>query len=130
MRPFIALAAAAWLAGCATPPAPASLTGPAWTIESIAGEVPAGGRPATLQFSAAGRLAGQGPCNRYGGSWRQEGDELQVRALFATRMACPEPAMAQEAVFLRALEAGRAELRGAGRLEITGRDGARIVARR
>lgn len=116
------------LGGCAAALPPAgTLTGPAWTIESIAGEASA--RPATLRFEEA-RLAGQGPCNRYAGAWRMEGGALRVGPLVATRMACPEPAMAQEARLLRLLDTGRLERLTADRLEITGADGARLVARR
>jgi heat shock protein HslJ len=119
----------ALLAGCATAPAATTLTGPAWTLESIAGEAPAGARPATLRFEE-GRLAGQGPCNRYGGSWRLEEGQLRLSALFATRMACPQPAMAQEARLLRLLESVRVHRLTSDRLEIIGEGGARLVARR
>ncbi len=125
----LTLATLALLAGCAVAPKAGTLTGPAWTIESIAGEAPAGPRPATLRFEE-GRLAGQGPCNRYGGAWRMEGEQLRIDALLATRMACPEPAMAQEARLLRLLETARLGRLTADRLEITGADGARLVARR
>ncbi len=120
------------LGGCAAAftiasPSGGTLAGPAWTIESIAGEAPA--RPATLRFEEA-RLAGQGPCNRYAGAWRMEGGALRIGPLVATRMACPEPAMAQEVLLLRLLDTGRLERLTADRLEIIGTDGARLVARR
>jgi heat shock protein HslJ len=116
------------LAGCAaSPPLAGTLAGPAWTLESIAGEAPA--RPSTLRFEE-GRLAGQGPCNRYAGAWRIEGGALSIGPLVATRMACPEPAMAQEARLLRLLDSARLERLTADRLEIIGADGARLVARR
>lgn len=121
------IALAVTLGACATPPAPATLTGPEWRLESIAGAAPA--RPSTLRFEE-GRLAGRGPCNNYGGSWRMEGGQLRTGALIATRMACPEPAMGQEGVLLRLIETGRIARLTGDRLELVGSDGTRLVARR
>lgn len=115
------------LAACATPPGPATLTGPEWRLESIAGAAPA--RPSTLRFEE-GRLMGRGPCNNYGGPWRMEEGQLRTGPLIATRMACPEPAMGQEGVLLRLIETGRLTRLTPDRLELVGRDGTRLVARR
>lgn len=115
------------LAACATPPGPATLTGPEWRLESIAGAAPA--RPSTLRFDED-RLMGRGPCNNYGGSWRMEEGRLRTGPVIATRMACPEPAMGQEGMLLRLIETGRIARLTPDRLELVGADGTRLVARR
>lgn len=122
-----ALALSLSLAACASAPGPATLTGPEWRLESIAGAAPA--RPSTLRFEED-RLMGRGPCNNYGGGWRMEEGQLRTGALIATRMACPEPAMGQEGVLLRLIETGRIARLTPDRLELVGSDGTRLVARR
>lgn len=121
------IALAVTLGACATPPGPATLTGPEWRLESIAGAAPA--RPSTLRFEE-GRLMGRGPCNNYGGTWRMEEGRLRAGPLIATRMACPEPAMGQEGMVLRLIETGRIARLTGDRLELLGSDGTRLVARR
>lgn len=81
--------------GCAGT-AEGRLLGPAWRIETIAGEAVMGRRPVTLEFRPGGRVGGQGPCNRFMGAWRMEQDALRIGPLATTMMMCEEPAMRQE----------------------------------
>ena len=60
-----------------------------------------------VQVKSGGELAGNGGCNRFFGRYKITGDAIEIGPLGATRMACPEPAMALEARFLAALEAAR-----------------------
>jgi heat shock protein HslJ len=48
------------------------------------------------------RVRGSGGCNRLTGTYRQEGDDLTIGPLAATKMACPD--LAAESAFLAALE--------------------------
>lgn len=108
----------------------ARLAGPDWTVASIGGDAPAGERPVTLGLDAAGRVSGQGPCNRILGSWRLDDDRLVFGPLASTMMACPDPAMAQEQTLFRILQTARSWRIGeTGELTIEGEGGA-VVARR
>lgn len=59
----------------------------------------------TLEIdAAAGRASGKGGCNRYFGGMTLSGTQLSVSGIGATQMACPPPAMDEEAAYLSALE--------------------------
>jgi heat shock protein HslJ len=72
-----------------------------------------GGRPlrddvaSTIGFGSDGRVAGNAGVNRFGGSYRIEGDAIELGPFFSTRMAGPEPAMRQEQDFLITLSGRR-----------------------
>jgi heat shock protein HslJ len=51
----------------------------------------------------AGRVAGKAGCNRYFGGYTREGTTLTIGQAGATRMACAEAVMRQEAAYLAAL---------------------------
>lgn len=59
--------------------------------------------PASLQFLANGRLAGNASCNRLIGSYTQTGDNLTVKPAGTTMMMCPEALMGQERRLLQIL---------------------------
>lgn len=64
----------------------------------------AAGTTISLLF-AEGKVAGQA-CNRYNGSFTQDGDQVTISPLATTRMMCPEPGvMEQESAYLSALQA-------------------------
>lgn len=115
-----ACAAALVLAGCvqvnvkrATPPLPDRLAGSRWLLEDLAGRGVLDRAQATLEFPAAGRIAGNGSCNRFTGAATIDGDRLKVDTVAATRMACPPALMEQEDRYLAALGAAeRIELEG------------------
>jgi heat shock protein HslJ len=65
----------------------------------------AAGGDITVQF-ADGQVSGSGGCNRFGGSYTQDGDRLKFGTLAATQMACIDDAvMQQEQQFFQMLAA-------------------------
>jgi len=91
--------------------AQAQLAGDEWRTVEIGGvQIPSNAR-VTIRFSDAGKVEGFGGCNRFFGAYTLAGDRLQVGQLGATRMACPEPVMSNEARFLNALEDTRRYVR-------------------
>ncbi|WP_304617424.1 META domain-containing protein [Paracoccus sp. (in: a-proteobacteria)] len=101
------LAAVAALAACRTPapaPTPFALeSGQRFAVTQIEGQpAPA---DVTLEVVEAGRLAGQGPCNRWFANFNQDGAILRIGPAGATRMACLDEArMDAENGFFAALE--------------------------
>lgn len=101
----------------AVPPPPSSLVGTQWRLESLAGRPALDGVEATLEFPEAGRIAGNGSCNRFDGAATITGERMQMGAIAATRMACEPARMDQENRYLAAL----------GAAERIAMDGARLV---
>jgi len=84
---------------------PFSLIGSEWLLEDLAGSGMMDGIQATLTFPEAGKIAGNGSCNRFFGSAEISGDTIKLGPLASTRMACPDPVMNQEMKYLAALQA-------------------------
>lgn len=83
-----------------------SLFNSEWTLHDIAGTSTLANPKATLQFPEAGRVAGNGSCNRFTGSVEISGANLKFGPLASTRMACMENGVSdQEAHYLKALGA-------------------------
>ena len=90
--------------GCGGPVLPpADLTGTSWTFVSIDDVPVTADRPTSLIFDAE-RMSGSAGCNRFGGSYAIKDGLLTAGPMVATLMACPDPAMAQEGVFLDMLK--------------------------
>jgi heat shock protein HslJ len=102
------------LGACAAPaPAPPSLWGSEWQLQSIAGQAVLPQPAATLAFPQAGQVAGHGSCNRFFGSVEIDRDRVKFGPLGATKMACPGGAGEQESRYLGALQkAQRYEVQG------------------
>jgi heat shock protein HslJ len=81
------------------------LTGSEWLLEDLAGSGVIDNVQATLAFPEAGKLAGNGSCNRFFGSAQITGDAIKLSPLGVTRRACPEAVMNQETKYLKALQA-------------------------
>jgi heat shock protein HslJ len=95
-----------------------------WKLASIDGEPVSG--VAKIDFSEAGKFAGQGPCNRYFGSYSGILPDFRPGPVASTKMACPD--MAAETAFFAALGAmSRAEVTGPVTLTLTGPDGRNMV---
>ncbi|MGE0154038.1 MAG: META domain-containing protein [Reyranellaceae bacterium] len=107
----------------------ARLENSAWLVEEIAGAKMQAPVP-TLEFRPEGRLGGKASCNNYGGQYKADNGQLELSGLFATKMACAAPLMAQEQALLQALAKGGSYAIEGGSLTITGADGGRILARR
>ena len=79
------------------------LVGPTWRVVEIGGCPVAAGEPNRephLVFSDADRVSGSTGCNRFTGTYKQDGNNLQFTPLAVTKMACPPPLAALERSFL------------------------------
>jgi heat shock protein HslJ len=84
---------------------PFSLTGSEWLLEDLAGSGVIDRIQVTLSFPEAGKVAGNGSCNRFFGPAKISGDTIKLGPLASSRMACPEAVMNQESKYLDALPA-------------------------
>jgi heat shock protein HslJ len=62
---------------------------------------------ATIRFDDGGELGGISFCNLYGGTYRVDGGEFAIEVGAMTEMACDEPVMSMESVFVAFLGAVR-----------------------
>lgn len=83
----------------------ATLPGSAWQVKTFAGQATLADHPITFEFDNEGNIAGDGSCNRFGGSCKIEGDKIEVGPLRSTRRACEPDIMQQEHKFLALLGA-------------------------
>ncbi len=120
-RVLLALVVGLAVAACGSE-APPTLDGTSWTLVSLNGQEPLAEAPITIEF-AGEQVSGSAGCNQYSGGYTAEGSELSFGALATTRMACPEPIMAQEAAYLAALEGSASYALEDGRLVIESGDG-------
>jgi len=74
-----------------------------------------------VQFTGDGQLAGHGGCNRFFGSYKINGNAIEIGPVGATRMACPESIMNLEMALFIALEAVKTFERNGAQLVL--RDG-------
>jgi heat shock protein HslJ len=83
-----------------------SLPGTEWVLTDLAGTPALPGGKATLAFPEAGRVAGNGSCNRFTGSVVISGDTLKMGPPASTRMACVDNDVSkQEDAYFKALNA-------------------------
>lgn len=85
---------------------PTTLTGSSWILNevSVNGEMTAAvDASASINFDADGKLSGSTGCNRFTGTWSQEGDTLTVQPGATTQMACAPALQAQENALLAGL---------------------------
>jgi heat shock protein HslJ len=80
-----------------------SLVGTSWKLLMGANITPPDDVALTLQFED-GKASGSGGCNRFTGSYEEEGNSISLGGLASTRMACPEEIMSAERAYLAALE--------------------------
>jgi putative lipoprotein len=76
-----------------------------WTLVAFAstGAGPTGGEEVTLQLGEDGAVSGKA-CNHYNGRAEVADHTIRFEPLQSTRMACPEPVMADERLYFQALE--------------------------
>jgi len=79
------------------------LIGTSWLATDIIGKSMTEGAKSTLNFVAAGRVAGRGGCNRFFGAVTIDGQSIEFGKIGSTMMACPPPMMEQEKRYLEAL---------------------------
>lgn len=82
---------------------PPDLAGTSWVLQNVAGRPVLEDMRSTLAFRPNGQIAGLGGCNGYTGTATVTGERITIGPLATTKMACPQPAMEQEARFLDAL---------------------------
>jgi heat shock protein HslJ len=100
-----------------------ALPGSAWQVTTFAGQTPLADHPITFEFDNEGNIAGDGSCNRFGGSCKIEGDKIKVGPLRSTRRACEPDIMQQEQKFLALLAAATAWSMDGDDLVLTAPDG-------
>jgi heat shock protein HslJ len=98
-------------------PKPASasmdLAGSSWVLEDLNGEGVIDKVHVTLDFTEAGRVVGNGSCNRYFATVTISGSSIKFGAVGATRMACLPAVSQQESKYFAALgAANRFEIEG------------------
>lgn len=86
-------------------PASFSLSNTEWLLKDLSGNGVVDHVRATLAFPEAGKVTGNGSCNRFFGTSEIHGNAIKLGALGSTRMACPEGVMNQEAKYLEELQA-------------------------
>jgi len=109
-----------------------------WELVSLGGGELIPGTTITLRFSAPGDLetavSGRAGCNTYGGGYKATEKSLTFSGVYATEMACMEPAgvMEQERAYLNALAAAASyqvvhDVDAGNRLEVYDAGGAQIL---
>jgi heat shock protein HslJ len=110
----------------------ATLTGTSWNLTAYTdpkgAEVPAtkGANMASLNFLADGNFSGSTGCNRFGGTYTQDGSKLTMTPGPMTKMACPEDVTTQENAILAALPKVTSFTSGSA-LVLTGADGGTLL---
>ena len=101
-----------------------TLPGSSWQVTSFAGQTPLADHAITFEFDADSNIAGNGSCNRFGGTCTIEGNTIKVGPLRSTRRACEPEIMQQEHKFLALLgSVSTWKIDPDGALVLTGDDG-------
>lgn len=127
------------LAGCAStvslvkgvePVISGTLDGGPWLVEDINGGGVIDNARLDISF-ADGTMSGRSGCNRFTGSFKQDGDRFSTGPVAVTRMACPPALMDMERKFLGTLAAATmVTFDATGAAVLKAADGRRIKIRR
>jgi len=82
---------------------PAELLRGEWRISQVDGKPVIAPTKPSLDFSADGKVSGNGSCNRVVGSYTLSGEGLSIGQLGSSMMMCEDSHMAQERVILEVL---------------------------
>ena len=94
------------VSGCGASGSDVTLTSQVWIATELDGESVLPDTTITAEFKDDGTLGGSNGCNRYNTTYEVDGDSIQINQLIAsTMMACPDPVMAQEGVYMQAMGA-------------------------
>lgn len=109
----------------------AELEGTVWQVIALADSqgqlvMPAPNSEAGVTFQD-GQLGGNATCNTYFGSYTVDGNTLAITMGGMTMMACPEPLMAQEQLFVTNLQSAATYEITADQLHIRNADGATVL---
>ena len=107
----------------ALPAAAAGLAGSEWRPSQIADSPRPDDSGMFLRFESDGRLAGHSGCNGFFGSYRLDGNKIEIGPLGATKMACEPAVMDREALFLKTLGMARTFQRDGTRLTLSDENG-------
>lgn len=88
----------------------------------------ANGSDQFVAFKTGGEVIGHGGCNRFFGSYDQNGDSLTFGPLASTKMACPN--LGEEQAFMQALQSARSIEATHLRLVLKGEDGTPVLTLR
>ncbi|TPE59176.1 META domain-containing protein [Sandaracinobacter neustonicus] len=115
----------------AAPTGGAALQGAEWTVFEIAGKPIVPGSTPSIKFED-GRVSGAGSCNRFMGGYTiaPDGLKLTFSQMASTMMACPDPLMQQEGLFLKSLESVASYSVAGGVLSLSSADGVVVKAKR
>ncbi len=95
MKPFIRIATLSILLFTACSPTPVTLAGSGWILSNLMGDNSVANITPTLIFQD-GNVGGSDGCNRYNGSYSQDGKKLEIGPdLVSTMMACSDDIMQQ-----------------------------------
>lgn len=101
----------------------AQITGTSWRPISIGDEAISEDNGMRIQFEVDGSIKGHGGCNDFFGTLQQSDSGVEIAPLGSTRMACPEPIMNRETVFLEAVQKTRDFRTGDGTMSLLDEDG-------
>jgi len=79
--------------------------GTGWKLITLNGQPALPDVTATIIFGSDGQLSGSTGCNQYTGTYDTSGSQLTLVPSATTMMACPDPVMKQEQVFMATLSA-------------------------
>lgn len=110
----------------------AELVGEAWFIQDINGEDVIEGSPASLTFSADGKVSGDGSCNNMKGTYKMgENGEFSFELGDTTKLLCPEELMKQDKNMLEIFKNVTSySIDSTNTLTLTTEDGNTLTARR
>jgi heat shock protein HslJ len=103
------------------------ITGTDWRPVSVGEQIVTDDARLHLRFEVDGKLNGNGGCNSFFGTYTLTETGIDIGALGATRMACPEPQMVLEAKFFLALEKAEKIESRANRLVLLDNAGVELV---
>lgn len=113
-------------------PALPELAGTEWQVETMGGVAVVAGSEPRILFTEDGAINGTTGCNRFFGSYSQQGGLLEFSGIGMTKMACMDNGvMEQESAFAAILQGGATLVTDAMRqITIRGADGVGFTARR
>lgn len=98
---------------------PTELHDTRWRLESIAGNVPAGQRPITLELTATGQALGDAGCRTYAATWQADADRISFPMIEMIGEVCAEKELLeQEGAFTDALSTAHTYRLIDGQLEL------------
>lgn len=107
------------------------LAGTSWQVEAMGGTAIVAGSEPQISFTQDGQINGTTGCNRFFGSYTQEGNALAFSGVGMTKMACMEEGIMGQEIAFGAILSGetQAKIDGFGNLVIRGQDGVSFSAR-